>query len=678
MLILEMTLLLNWTLYLLITLALTGMTRKKNYKIRILILFLFRQNGVFLGFENGCIFFVPCRDVLNDTAMILQLQFESIAGIHACHLTSTTNVATADYIRAKDTLIVAGSKGTIQIYIKTALEDARQIILFKEFTLPSSVISISFIKGTCSALVFCTNNSLYKVNFTQTITKGPPKKQDVTMDLILLQSPNDIYQLQSVKQHQNILTYQAISKNGNLSSVQVDFDSSPITITRSSDELKKAIENTLTELSQMETNQNILDAYHEQINQQLMLMNKTLYTLQNSNLKKKKNHGSCEDFDLDIQPLVRSAPFTGHQQLFLRVQIRTKLLLNWTSWQLNIDICHQPTLMEESNAQSSGTSEYSLGKSFYIPLDTMENEEDNVGGIIQIWERDIELDARHCILPLNVNTSLTMNMGSLEKLDEDENVPFLEYLPSSSNATNSGITFHVSFTTLDHLHFATPLSSFRLKKLKQSSIKDVTKYMQSKLKESRSGNLYVLNDKIPLDTIYLEHSTVQLRFVTPENNDDLYRSILMTLLSEGKSREDICRIIDNAESAYFTLATHPTYPVAITLSKVPGPIKEDLYVIIQIQCINPLVLVQIEASLLSRLQPYILEEKDDELQKQHTTSSYQIQQQLDDKLASLQTLYRKQYQTGSQTRLMEELQATLDISRQLQNDTWLPIHNFSI
>jgi hypothetical protein len=39
--------------------------------------------------------------------------------------------------------------------------------------------------------------------------------------------------------------------------------SSPVTVTRSPDRLKKAIHDTLAELSELESNQTKMDAYHE-------------------------------------------------------------------------------------------------------------------------------------------------------------------------------------------------------------------------------------------------------------------------------------------------------------------------------------------------------------------------------------------------------------------------------
>ncbi|KAI8341302.1 hypothetical protein BC941DRAFT_204721 [Chlamydoabsidia padenii] len=271
---------------------------------------------------------------------------------------------------------------------------------------------------------------LYLIEFRQSTTQVHQKKADIVLTLTQLQSSEDIYSIQYIKKHQQVITYQVISSTGQFTTCKVDLGSSPVLVTRTPHSLKKSINNTLAELNELESSQINMDVYHEDINHQLISLNRILHTLQNASLKKKKSNSG--EFDFKIVPVVKRAPITGQPQPCLRLTIQTKLLLDWTDWYLNIDMEHQRTTKQESDSYALDRPEYMVGKSILLPLNGFEHDEDATGAI-QTWERDLELDPQQHPLPLNINVSICMNMDTSRAIDKD--TPILEHLPISNNAS---------------------------------------------------------------------------------------------------------------------------------------------------------------------------------------------------------------------------------------------------
>ncbi|CAO3590538.1 unnamed protein product [Absidia cylindrospora] len=93
-------------------------------------------HGVLVGFGNGSICFIPDHNILKGTVTIAQLQFETVMEIYSCQLVDGNGHVT---FTGKNMLIFVGLKGTIQIYYKCIQEQSRQVIYFKEFTVPSTI-----------------------------------------------------------------------------------------------------------------------------------------------------------------------------------------------------------------------------------------------------------------------------------------------------------------------------------------------------------------------------------------------------------------------------------------------------------------------------------------------------------------------------------------------------------
>ncbi|ORZ12844.1 hypothetical protein BCR42DRAFT_78031 [Absidia repens] len=517
---------------------------------------------------------------------------------------------------------------------------------------------------------------MYHVEFSQSTTSQRQEAPEIMMNLTQLQVPEDILRVQAIEKRGNIIIYQVITRDGNFSTCQVDLGSSPTVINRTTDTLKKAISDTLADLSEMESSQIEMDAYHEDINRQLVVLNKTLYTLQTAALKKKRQNSV--DFSLNIVPFIKYASITSQPQACLQIRIHTKLDLNWTDWHLNIDISSQRTTKQESDTYALNESDYSIGKTFLLPLVGFEHDHDDDTGNVQTWERDLELDQVQCPFPLDIYVSLSMNMNTNMAIEKDSSMP--EYLPASNNASNSCTSFLVTFMVVDHLHFAKPLSNSRKKQLKQNGLKDVTAQLLQSWK--CSTDIPGMNSTdLKHNILNYETSNIRLRFVAPANADDLFRNILSTLLSEGKSSDEVERLIDDAEHAYLSLGSHPLFPATITLSKVSVKPNQDLHVNIQLCSLSALVLAKIETSLLSRLQPYAMDDDGDNtganLNMQDSSAYYQTHRLLENQLVSLEKCYQQE-DTDNDDEIWQKFKTTWDTIRQLQNDTWLCIHDFSI
>lgn len=80
-------------------------------------------------------------------------------------------------------------------------------------------------------------------------------------------------------------------------------------------------------------------------------MNKSLYAIQNMVLKKRSSGGDdiSDDIHLDIKPFVRMAPLTGENQLFLHIELKSKIGLNWDEWSCKFKLIYFIFIRLESN-----------------------------------------------------------------------------------------------------------------------------------------------------------------------------------------------------------------------------------------------------------------------------------------------------------------------------------------
>ncbi|KAI9303083.1 hypothetical protein BJ944DRAFT_268953 [Cunninghamella echinulata] len=172
------------------------------------------------------------------------------------------------------------------------------------------------------------------------------------------------------------------------------------------------------------------------------------------------------------------------------------------------------------------------------------------------------------------------------------------------------------------------------------------------------------------------YASIRLCFVTlPENHEELYRTILSVLLSEGKSSEDITKIIDDAEHAFFTIATDPLDITAITLIKVPRDTDKKLYVDLQIKSTSPLVQVKVEAALLSILQNYITDENDKAI-IEDTKPFYQELQNFEMSLNVLESSFQD-ISDQNNSNIWERLKTTLKSLQRTQEHIRFTIHQFN-
>ncbi|KAI8071016.1 hypothetical protein BC940DRAFT_177113 [Gongronella butleri] len=369
-----------------------------------------------------------------------------------------------------------------------------------------------------------------------------------------------------------------------------------------------------------------LDTQHNLINTRLVCMNKTLCMLQS--VLQNRKRGDNDDFDLTIQPFVRAAPLTGRPIMCLRVRLHTRLNLDWDKCHLNLDFCCRPPLLESSNGGGLREPVTSPGETISLVFDDLQPlDQEHASTVQYFWQREIELDTARLPLPLDVATHLVMNLGAP---DVDPTETPMD--AGSEDQGDSTAVFFVMETAIDVLHYAVPVPAYFAKQITLNGFQAVAA-------QAHTGpNSQHRQQDHPLANA---QSVIKLRFISMLDNDQLYRSILSTMLGEGLPEKHTSSVVRDAEHAYFALASQPKDFVHVELAKVVHH-GDDLIVTLTVMSANKMVQLKVETALVSRLLMYT----DDDIMDENGVSSlpkdfYERQRQLQEQLAVVEATYQQ-------------------------------------
>ncbi|KAI8364391.1 hypothetical protein BD560DRAFT_333342, partial [Blakeslea trispora] len=335
---------------------------------------------------------------------------------------------------------------------------------------------------------------------------------------------------------------------------QVEYDPTLVSIKDDPNALEESIMETLDELAQSESLVKQMDAKEQALNQKLTSINRTLYAIQT--ICDKRKIGECNSiestgFEYTIQPLVQSNSSEQgliHTTSHLRICIKTSRFLELEDWLVQLHF------------SSSGLVKR-------IPLVGLEPYFENHIERYLVWEQDIQVNTAE--LPCQVESLLLMDLNP-----------------------DPAVCFPLSTISLDDLHFAVPLNEGLNNNTPANAFARWLR-KQQKSNETQEKNF-------ELNTVHQRYS------IDASLTDEGYRSILSLILGEGRTANDIKRMLyDGAEHASFVLTSYPGCPILLDLSKV-----SDTMIEFRIQCYHIPALFKTEAILLQRMEHFCLENMD--------------------------------------------------------------------
>ncbi|OBZ82190.1 hypothetical protein A0J61_09764 [Choanephora cucurbitarum] len=358
--------------------------------------------------------------------------------------------------------------------------------------------------------------------------------------------------------------------------LQVNYNPMPVSLEDDPKALKESIQQTLRELAQSESLVRQMDLKEQALNQKLTSINRTLYAIQS--IHQKRKIGQCNSiettgFEYTIQPIVQSN--SSEHTLFqttahVRVCLKTARFLELEDWTLQLHFSKTGLVRR-------------------IPVVGLESCFENQMERYSVWEHNLPIDSTQ--LPCQVDSMLMIDLSP-----------------------DPAACFALSTIPLDEFHFAVPLheslnaniqrrgleevSDRLMKSWQQRQSRDNTaahpfaRWMKkrqnnqpSNMKEERGLDLGVVRMRYRVDTTFSAED---------------YRSILSLILGEGRTIDDMKRILyGGAEHASFVLAFYPACPILLDLSRV-----SDTMIEFKIQCHSMPVLSRAETTLLERIRFY--------------------------------------------------------------------------
>ncbi|KAJ8652089.1 hypothetical protein O0I10_012320 [Lichtheimia ornata] len=544
------------------------------------------------GHENG--------DLTGSTVQGQEIQFaalpeEPISAIYLLHL-----INDAVY----DAMVVLGRYGTVQLYLETS--DGR--LIFKEFLIPAPVLA------SCSvferSLLVSLKNQVHFIEFTYSSQQEP---DNIVLKSTRLNTLQDITHIHDI--HHEASTYQLLLVKDNSQLIQASCDfGARIEAKQDSELLEQTISNILDELSDYEKAKKEMDSHVELLNERLIAMNRIIYGLQRIKGQKTRLQLEKDDdsspFQCDLQPII----VPDSRRLFmksaacLRLRIRALIPMDWSQWSLHVNMCHQRTSLRQVTTPCTQEQDSVDGTTLIVPLAGLTDH--------HVWEQDIPVDIASLRLPLSVSMHLSTHLNL--------SIPPIHNAHESSQADSQSnremtkqFTFPLSDFDLDDLHFISPCTDDALKMLKRSGVPGATARLceqQAIRKTLDNSNQYPLArlegpsfDKLTMD----KYESASLRFlVKPRNDstvDETCNHILETFLSEARSRNELDKILDTPHQAFFTLLSYPEYPVSLRLSRDSS---SPISITIHIHCLNPVVMLKVESSLLARSREFMVDNED--------------------------------------------------------------------
>ncbi|CAO3677430.1 unnamed protein product [Rhizopus stolonifer] len=458
-------------------------------------------------------------------------------------------------------LLVIGHLGTVMIYHKRFGESS---VGFQQFNIQSPVTYVDKIKemhyvvSTGSGKVSLLHFGVHQEDVT---VESTPFQNLTQISKLRVVDPSTLEVLTHAHEYQRIkYDIQAISKENDPQAIRA------------------LIKDALEELAFSENDLKKIEEDEQNLNQKLTSVNRTLYALQSIHSKRKRNIcNSLEDtgFEFAVCPVVKTASLANtclQPMSYLRVHIKTFKFLQLEQWYLMLDMFSQSD---------------KAGETRMLPIVGFESHYEQGIERYTVWERDIPMNSIQ--LPLKVTCNLVM-------------------------MSEEPLRFPVTEMIIDDLHFAIPCSDDTIQGIQRKGLDDIS----NELHESyRLQMLLDKTGKYPFARFLQKHSSKQITkklfynksihircSIDPSLTDEQYRSILPSLLNEGRTVDEIKRIMLNAEHAYFTLASFPASPIVLKLSKTS---MNELD--ITIQCAHPPALFKTEASLVSRLFHYYIKDE---------------------------------------------------------------------
>ncbi|EIE77108.1 hypothetical protein RO3G_01812 [Rhizopus delemar RA 99-880] len=347
--------------------------------------------------------------------------------------------------------------------------------------------------------------------------------------------------------------------------------------------IRTLIKDALEELAISETALKQIEEEEEDLSRKLASVNQTLYAIQSINSKRKRGiPNSLEDtgFEFTLCPVVKSTSLANtclQPTTYLRVCIKTTKFLQLENWYLALDLFSENNKTGETKTLSvvGFESHYEQGLERY-----------------SVWERDVSIEPSQ--LPLKVTCTLVMC------------------------SSNEPLRFPVAEMMVDDLHFAIPCNTDLIQN--KTGSYPFARFLRKQHSSQQISKRSFYNNK---------HVHIRC-LIDPSMTDEQYRSILPNLLNEGRTVDEVKLIMNNAEQAYLTLASFPSSPIILLLSKVAVNELD-----ITIQSAHPSALFKAEANLISRLSRCCIK---DENQSTNLDKKLKF---LEDSVVELQEIYQQ-------------------------------------
>ncbi|CDS09208.1 hypothetical protein LRAMOSA10568 [Lichtheimia ramosa] len=494
-------------------------------------------------------------------------------------------------------MVVLGRYGTIQLFLETS--DGR--LIFKEFLIPAPVLA------SCSvferSLLVSLKNQVHFIELTYT---GQQEPDSVVLKSTRLNTLQDIKHIHDIRHEASTYELLLIKDNSQLIHASCDFGSR-IEAKHDPELLQQTISTILDELSDYEKAKKQVDSHVELLNERLIAMNRVIYGLQRIKSQKTRLQLESDDdsspFQCDLQPIIvphSKRPFVKPAAC-LRLRIRTLIPMDWSQWNLHVNICHQRTLLRQVTTPCTQQQDSVAGTTLTVPLAGLTDN--------HVWEQDIPVDIANLCLPLSISMQLSTHLNF--------SIPPIHNAHEPAEGMTKQFTFPLSDLDLDDLHFISPCTDAAIKMLKRSGVPGATNRLceqhaiSKTLDNCNQYPLARLEDQSFKKPTMDRYETASLRFLVEARDgttpEETWNHILESFLSEARTRNELDKIMDTPQQAFFTLLSHPEYPVRLHLTKVS---LSPLCITIHIQCQNPVVVLKVESSLLTRSRDMIIDNKD--------------------------------------------------------------------
>ncbi|KAI9272245.1 hypothetical protein EDC94DRAFT_595841 [Helicostylum pulchrum] len=590
------------------------------------------KNGLFFGTNDGSVY---CRNLdkepIKDTRV---MTFENSEPVIFLQLISGVH----------NSLMATGDRGTIMIYSKVSIQSEEPTMLLKQLNIQGPIHAVEKANEDFAYLVASGNGKISFLELKYAIN-------DIDIISTPVQNHNNLLKRLRMANQTNNIFDSLSNQHGNIQLKTFILDSAPTSIKNDPQAIIQLTNEALDDLKLSELDLKYLDRQEQNLSQRLSTTNQTLYALQTMDKRRKPGTFHLLDtsgFELSIRPITTSASIANHSlqsTCYLRTCIKTSRFLQLEDWHLELDLFRHTQ------------SKCLLGETKTVPVMAFETIYQNGIERYSAWQRDIQLDLESLTLPIKVSVYLTMSV--------DEHAP--------------SIRFPVSNLAIDDLHFMIPCSpdfikTIQIRGLDQVSNKLMRAYCKQILydKTTRYPFARLLKTKsltdLPLFKSLFDYKSVHVQcLIDLHTTDQTYQSILSSILSEGKTIDEMNSILLSAEQALFTIAAFPACPIIIELTRVSSTVIDFC-----IQCVYSPALFRVEASFISRLLDQFIQIPSDKTTSVKYATFLKTMKSLEHSILELQ----ETYQSSQNNNLVNQLKTSIDLLFDIYNHE--PIGYFSL